>query len=249
LIRLWARERWARTPRRILFLRQFLVEKGPLLFFGFQDLALAHEVGVVVAGPAGEAAAVQFHDAGGQTAEEGPVVGDEEQGKLRFDQEIFQPEDGGDIEMVGGLVQQEQIGLGRQRPPEQGFALQTARQLGEILVGVELELLQEVFDEDLPLPVLFVGTGRTHAGSHQIVDGTDHITRDLLGQAGRDRGFGAEDRAGVGLHLARDHPKEGRFARPIAADQAEALAFINLQIDFIEDGGTAEAEADVEKAE
>jgi hypothetical protein len=74
---------------------------------------LALEVGVVIAGPAHKAAAVEFDDAGGELAQEGAVVGDEEKGELGFKEKLLEPEDRLEIEMVGRLVEQQEVGLAR----------------------------------------------------------------------------------------------------------------------------------------
>ena len=73
----------------------------------------------VVARPACEPAAVEFQDAGRHFAEQGPIVRDEQQRAAIAQQEILQPADGVDVEVVGRLVQQEEVraadhGLGQQ---------------------------------------------------------------------------------------------------------------------------------------
>ena len=54
---------------------------------------------------------------------------------------------------------------------------------------------------------------------------------------------------GVGLGLARDDPHQGRLPGAVAPDQAHPLAGVDLEVHLIQNGGTAEAEADVEKTE
>ena len=48
--------------------------------------------------------------------EEGAIVGDEDDGAGVLAEEGFDPLDGGDVEMVGRLVEQQQVGLRHQRP-------------------------------------------------------------------------------------------------------------------------------------
>jgi hypothetical protein len=97
-----------------------------LAFLGLEELLLADEVGVVVAGPAGQLAAVQFEDAVGHPAEEGAVVGDEEQGSATLEQEFLHPEDGIEVHVVGRFVQQQQAGVACQRAGEQAASLESA---------------------------------------------------------------------------------------------------------------------------
>ena len=118
-------------PRFLL--RELLVEGGPLLFLGLEVRGLALEVGVVIAGPARELAAVELDDAGGELAQEGAVVRDEEEGDLRVEQELLEPEDRVEIEVIGRLVEQQDVGLAGQRAGQQHAALQSAGERGEFV--------------------------------------------------------------------------------------------------------------------
>ena len=54
-------------------------------------------------------AAVEFDDAGGDPVQEGAVVGDRDDASLEVDQQVFQPFDRVQVEMVGRLVEQQHI--------------------------------------------------------------------------------------------------------------------------------------------
>ena len=102
-----------------LFLGQLLVELGVLPGLGLQGRLLAIQVGRVVARPTREPAAVEFQDAGRHFAEQGPIVRHEQQRAAVAQQEILQPADGVDVEVVGRLVQEQEVraadhGLGQQ---------------------------------------------------------------------------------------------------------------------------------------
>ena len=71
----------------------------PLLF------AVAQEA-LVIAAPLRELAAVQLGDTRGHVLQETPVVGDEDERPGELPELLFQPADGGDVQVVGGLVQQ-----------------------------------------------------------------------------------------------------------------------------------------------
>ena len=94
------------------FLGQPLVEELLLPGLGVQDLVAALEERRIVAGPVVELAAVELDDPRRQLFQEHPVVGDEDQGAAGTRQEGLEPADGVDIEVVGRLVQQQDIGLG-----------------------------------------------------------------------------------------------------------------------------------------
>ena len=139
-----ARARAAAGPG--FFLAELLVEGGALAFFGDEQLFLADEVGVVIAGPAGELAAIEFDDAVGHATQEGAVVRDEEQGDLLFEQELFHPQDGIQVHVVGRLVEEQQAGLGGEGLGEEAAALQSAGKGVEGPVFGEAEAGDQIID-------------------------------------------------------------------------------------------------------
>ena len=122
-----------------LLLRQVLVENRPLPFLARQHVFLSAQVGRVVAGPRGEPAAVQLHDPGSESLEEGAVVGDEEQAPDEAHQEGLEPLDAIQVEMVSGFVQQEDVRLRGQRPAQQRASLLPTRERVEPRGVVQLE--------------------------------------------------------------------------------------------------------------
>ena len=81
--------------------RASFVERGGLLL----------EVRGVAAGPRGQAAAIELDDARRQRGEERAVVGDEQQRAGVPAQVLLEPADGVDVEVIGRLVEQQQIRL------------------------------------------------------------------------------------------------------------------------------------------
>ena len=67
----------------------------------------------------------------------------------------------------------------------------------------------------------------------------------ILRQEGKARTFALFEKALVGLSEARGDLEEGRLARTIDADQADALAGFDRQVELIENRSGAEREADV----
>ena len=125
-----------------LFLRELLVEERPFAFLHRECRILALEVGVVVGTPVHQPAAVELHDAGGDATEERPVVRHEQERHAAPDEEVLHPLDGGDVEMVGGLVEQQQVGLAHEGAGQQRLALAPARGGGKRSIGVEAEVQQ-----------------------------------------------------------------------------------------------------------
>ncbi len=120
-----------------LFLRQPLVEQRVLARLVRELRGFLFRVVVVIAGPAAELPAVEIDDARGNAVDEGAVVADEQQRAAEFQQQLFQPLDGVDVQMVGGLVEQQQLGLHHQRARQQHAPAPAA---GEILVeGIAIQ--------------------------------------------------------------------------------------------------------------
>ena len=91
------------------FLRPEFLEAAMRQVFGEIDLGLAFLVHGVVARKAAQDAAIELGDAVGHLVEEAAVVRDDDAGDVPL-QQIFQRFDAVDVEMVGGLVEQHEIG-------------------------------------------------------------------------------------------------------------------------------------------
>ena len=98
----------------------------PLFDLGFVLLAL--EVELVVARIAAQATTIELHDASGDAAQETAIVGDEQKRRGKSRQELFQPDDRVDVQMVGRLVEQQEIGFSDQGASHHDAALQAARE-------------------------------------------------------------------------------------------------------------------------
>ncbi len=101
-------------------------------FFAFlllEALLLLLEPRGVIALVRNALAAVELEDPAGDVVEEVAVMGDDHHGARVFAQMLFEPGHGFGVEMVGRLVEQQQIGLGQQQPAERHAAPLAARQL------------------------------------------------------------------------------------------------------------------------
>ncbi len=105
-----------------LFLSQLAIELGIFQLFDPQPLLFALLVLVIVAGPGGDHAAVQIDDPGRQLVDKLTVVGDKHDGTTEILEELFQPVDSLDIQVVGRFVQQQQIGITSQRTGQRHLA-------------------------------------------------------------------------------------------------------------------------------
>ena len=132
--------------------RQRALARFVLARFLLQSLLLLVQPGGVVALVGNAAAVVELEDPAGDVVEEVAVVGDDQNGARVIAQMAFQPVHALGIEMVGRLVEQQQVGLVEQQPAERDAASLAAGQLGH--VGVVGRAAQRVHGEiDLAVEV------------------------------------------------------------------------------------------------
>ncbi len=128
----------------------------------------------------------------------------------------FQPLDGGEIEVVGRLVQQQDIGRGRQHPRQRGAAGFAAGDMRGIFVAAQPKLLQDV-----------AGLIMVVAGRKACFDigqrGSEAGKIRLLRQVADGRTRLHEAAAAVGLDQAGRDLEQRRFAGAVAADQTHPL--------------------------
>ena len=79
-----------------------------------------------------------------QIGEKAPVMADDDERRLARGELALQPFDGGKVEMVGGLVEQQDVRLRREHPHQRGAARLAAGKLRRIFIAGEAELLQEI---------------------------------------------------------------------------------------------------------
>jgi len=113
-----------------------------------------HQVLGKVAGVAQQLAAVQLDDGGGDLVEKGPVVGDGDDAAIETDQQIFQPGNRVQVQVVGRLVEQQHIGLGDQRLRQRYALFGATRQRADEGVLVQVKPVQGFFNALLPVPAI-----------------------------------------------------------------------------------------------
>jgi hypothetical protein len=121
------------------------VESRLVTGLGLEPGLFALQVSGIVARPVGEGSAVEIDDACGQVFEEAPVMGDEQERALEIQQKVFQPFDGLYVEVVGRLIEQQQVRAGYQCAREQNPALDSPRQIFDAGVGIQVETREHGF--------------------------------------------------------------------------------------------------------
>jgi hypothetical protein len=89
-------------------------------------------------------AAVEPRGRARQVGQETAVMADDDQRAAPAREFAFQPFDGGEVEMVGRLVQEQNIGRGGQHPRQRGAAGFAAGYVGGVFIAVQPELFQDV---------------------------------------------------------------------------------------------------------
>ena len=122
-----------------------LVEFSIMNRLDLQLLGLLELIGAEVALVFAQLTAIELDDAIGDVVQETSVVGDEKQRAAIIVEQGLQPFDGGEIQMVGRLVQQQQFGVGHQRARQRHPLFQSPRQRFHCRVGIEAQTLQRFF--------------------------------------------------------------------------------------------------------
>ncbi|MNN11259.1 hypothetical protein D3C81_1242120 [compost metagenome] len=245
------------------FLGQALVEQRVGRLFRRQLLLLVHQEAGVVAVPVDQVAAVQFEDARGQALQEGPVVGDEQHRTVEAEQRLFQPGDGADVEVVGRLVEQQQVRFGDQRLGQQHAPAPAAGEFGQGLFRRQLQAAQGIFHQLLQAPavarfqlllhvrqlVQVLGTvdvlGQVVVLGDQLADlgqalGHHVVHRALVGRRQLLRQLAdlqrrcAPDLAVVRTLVTLDQLEHARLAGAVATDDAHPLAAGDLPRDPVQ---------------
>ena len=125
-----------------------------------QALLLLLQPGGVVALPGDPLAAVELQDPAGDVVEEVAVVGDGDHGAGVVGEEVLQPGDRLGVEVVGGLVEQQQVRALEEQPAERHPAALAARERGHL--GVRRRQAQGVHG-DLQRAVELPGVGASMA--------------------------------------------------------------------------------------
>ena len=101
---------------------------------------------------AAQHAAVELDDARRDGVEEGAVVRHDHDAALEADEQLLEPGDRVEVEVVGRLVEEQHVGNGDEGARQRDALLRAARQLGDRARAVEVEVRQRRLDALLPVP-------------------------------------------------------------------------------------------------
>ena len=127
--------------------------RGILAAFLLEALLLLHQPGRIIALVGNALAAVELEDPAGDIVEEVAVVGHDQDRAGIVAQMAFQPRHRLGVEMVGRLVQQQELRLVEQQLAERDAAALAARKLGHVgIVGRAAQRVHRLVDLAVEIP-------------------------------------------------------------------------------------------------
>jgi hypothetical protein len=208
------------------------------------------DVGRVAALEGLDDAVVHLPGGGADLVEEPAVVGDDEQaagvGRPALPQVPGQPREALDVEVVGGLVEEQDVVVADQQAGQRDAAALPSRQRADRRVPGDVgdEPGDDVAHLGVagPLVVLLVADDRSsdRAGLVEDVGLVEHADRDAATR---------RDASRVGLQRAGEDAQQGRLAVAVASDDADAVTFVDADRHGLEDGLGREVERDLFHAE
>ena len=199
------RLRLTRSRRRgdpLAFLGERPLPGGVLAAFLLKPLPFLHEPGRIIALVRNAAAAIELENPARHVVEEIAVVGDDQDRARIGAQVALEPVDRLGVEMVGRLVEQQEVGLLQQQAAERDAALFAAGELGHIgIIRRAAERVHRLLDLAVEIP---------QALGLDLVLEPRHLVRGLVGIVHREIVVAVEDRLllldaqhGVALHVER----------------------------------------------
>ena len=172
-------------------------------------------------------------------------------------EEVLQPLDGVDVEVIGGLVEQQQVGGGHERPGEQHPPLHSRGERLKRRLGGEFHPREDLVDGVLPPPDEVVvelvdgddGGRLPRAYGDHVADGAREIAGHVLPENGHRRAGSRDHRTRVGLDQARQHPHQRGLAGPVPAEQADSLARFDMTRHAVEERRPAKPHGHVPKGD
>ena len=156
---------------------------------------------------------------------------------------LLEPFDGGDIEMIRRLVEEQEVRLPDHGPGQQDSSFLPARQRLEGGFGSDAGLLEGTCDPPVTVPALGRGPILKSRG-HDVAGKTGKGTRKNLGNKGDLESGRPLEVPGVRFAMAGENRKEGGFPRAVASREADSVAVREIQLDVREQNVGAEIGTD-----
>ena len=195
----------------------------------FRALCLELEIFRVVCGILIERASLYLHDAVRDALKEVPVVRDHHDGPVEFRKEVLQPENGVHINVVGGFVEEKQLGMPGEGGGQGGALLLPAGEEGNVAVKVAQAQPREQ-------GAAFVFRRVACRGVQHGLAQNGEALREfrVLRQVRRAQARHARDGARVRRVFARQNFEQRRLSRPVHAHNADSVALVDREGDFLQ---------------
>ena len=153
----------------------------------------------------------------GNALQQPAVMADQHDPGFHARQLFFQPLDAGEVEVVGGLVEEQNIGFGGQNARQGGAAGLPAGQGRGVLRAGETELFEQISG------AVVIGGGTVEPGLHIRQRGGKTVEVRLLRQIPDGRAGLCKAAAGIGRDRSGGHFQQGGFTGAVSPDQANAV--------------------------
>ena len=183
-------------------------------------------------------AAIEPDGRGRNPFEKTTVVRNQHQRAARLLEFAFKPFDCRQIQMVGGFVQHQNIGLRRHDTGKRGAARFTTGKVCRIFLTRKPEMLEKISN---PISIVARPESRLGIGQNGIVTGK---IRSLFQITDGCSGM-TENLARLGLDKARCDLHQRGLAGTVASNKADAVARLHLEIGAVQQRGNAEGQLDV----
>ena len=183
-------------------------------------------------------AVVEFHDDVAHAVEEVTVVGYHEEGAAGAAEIILEVFDGVNVEVVGGLVEDQEIGFcGQYLRDGHAFDL-SAGEFFHLLLGTQSEFGEDADDAVLVFEAAFRVERREErraAGKHLFEQRGFRVeVIVLLEESDPDFLEELDLPAGIGFVLAGQDAHERGLAGAVGGDQGNLVAFVHIEADMVE---------------
>lgn len=162
-----------------------------------------------------------------------PVVAHEQERPVEVRDGLLEHLLGRDVQMVGRLVQHEQVGRGEHHLRKRDPGLLPAAQGADLLLDVVP--LEHELPEERPELVVRLLRRRLGDGLNDRLVEVERLGLVLLEVVGLHRVAREPRHALVGLLHAHDEPQEGALPGPVPAEEGYSVALLHLEVDLVEE--------------
>ena len=218
--------------------RDFAIELVRVAFFLREHLIAPRLVTGKSAIQAPRKSAVEPKRGAREIFQKTPVMADQDQRRAQGLKLFLQPLDRGQIEMIGRLVQQQDIRRRGEHAGKGGAARFSARQTVRRFRPIQAELAKQIIG-----PVRIIAGGETgfDIGARVGKARQRRFLRQIANRCARLN----EARPPLGIHEAGGDLEKGGLARAVSPDQAQPFAFAHGQLSPVQDRGAAEIQMNV----